>query len=138
MNTFSSLSQSETITSRIAVVLAVLVLASLPAVASANSVAKAELFSGAEVTQLSTEQMSETRGQWDFGSDQWEIAYALGDTSLTSYEIYWLIPPEMYYEFFIAPFVVQLPHPGPWNWGLQPVDPDPLCISAACIGNVGF
>ena len=63
MNTFSSLSQSETITSRLAAVLAVLALASLPAVASASSDTHANLFSGSEVAQLSTEQMSETRGQ---------------------------------------------------------------------------
>ena len=84
MNTFSSLSQSETITSRLAAVLAVLVLASLPAVVSASSDTHANLFSGSEVAQLSSVQMSETRGQFITLQDVLEIGSYVGYANLPS------------------------------------------------------
>ena len=73
MNTFSSWSQSETITSRLAAVLAVLVLASLPAVAKASPDIHLDLFGATEVTQLSEHQMSETRGEFFQNSYSWII-----------------------------------------------------------------
>ena len=63
MNTFSSWSQFETITSRLVALLVIGMVSALPAVVSASSDTHANLFSGSEVAQLSTEQMSETRGQ---------------------------------------------------------------------------
>ena len=67
MNIFFNSSQtslSETIIFRLVALLAVVLLSTLPAVAGANTVTDADLFSGAEVEPLSTVQMSETHGQF--------------------------------------------------------------------------
>lgn len=117
MNNFfdaSQTSKSETILYRLLALLAIGVLSTLPAVAYAESATHAELFSGAEIEQLSTDEMAEVRGEYyynppatyDFGSDQWEIAYALGDTSLTPQEIAPLIPPHQFYVFFVEPYIL--------------------------------
>ena len=79
MNTFSSTSRttiSETIISRFVALLAIGMLSALPAVAGANSVpnpnhvdtqfAHAELFGGAVVRLLSTEEMFATQGRFSF------------------------------------------------------------------------
>ena len=92
MNIFSSMSQNtsyETFISRLVALLAIVVLSALPAVAGANTVTEADLFGGAEVEALSSQEMSETRGEssswwpaelgnYDFGSDQWEMIYYYG------------------------------------------------------------
>ena len=130
MNTFSSWSQPETITSRLAAVLAVLVLASLPAVAKASPDIHLDLFSGAEVEPLSSLQMAETQGQWQSGSDLWEVRESYGDQTLTLIQLGHILP----FDFWIT--LLNSPGHNPF---VQPWPPaDPLCISAACLGNVGF
>ena len=89
MNNFfdaSQTSKSETILYRLLALLAIGVLSTLPAVAYAESATHAELFSGAEIEQLSTDEMAEVRGEYyynppatyDFGSDQWKSPMPLG------------------------------------------------------------
>lgn len=100
MNIFSSLSRttdSETIISRFVALLAIGVLSALPAVAGANSITKADLFSGAKVEPLSTTQMSETRGQVGSGgfldqTDILEIASYYGTFAIFA-QFGWYPPP---------------------------------------------
>ena len=97
MNTFSSTSRttvSETIIPRFVALLAIGVLSALPAVAGANSVpdpnhvdtqfAHAELFGGAVVRLLSTEEMSATQGQFSIDElDAWivDAAQVIGEAA---------------------------------------------------------
>ena len=97
MNTFSSTSRttiSETIISRFVALLAIGMLSALPAVAGANSVpdpnhvdtqfAHAELFGGAVVRLLSTEEMSATQGQFSIDElDAWilDAAQVIGEAA---------------------------------------------------------